>query len=165
MIKYNRIKTMCLLLLSFTTEIHTIQFIIKSGIDTSLSDNIMNTFLIPMLTDMTLTVPVVVILCYYFFRAYKEKIGIHNKGSYWRFVLLVILILLIIVLINVLMNDKRLLIWGLYSLIVIFNLLLYYGIVKLTEIRQDKTKQYKMMYKIILGLLFIYNIILWVVIK
>lgn len=165
MIKYNRIKTFYLVLISLITEIHMVMLIIRMSNYSSLFNNLTDNFLIPMLTDVSLIVPIAVILCYYYFKAYREKTGIHKKNIYWKFVLCVTVVLLGILLASFLMNDKKVLIWGLYSLFVIFNLFLYYGIVKLTEINQEQIKKYDYIYHSIFGVLLIYNIILGLVFR
>ena len=126
-----------LFLMSIVSEVFAVYTLLKLNILSFLpNDVLLNDLFIPIVTDISLVVPIVSIALYYWLNARKNKLGELNRKSYFGFFLIV---LLIIVPISLFINFNKIVLWFIYIFFVMLNFLLFYGIVKLTEIKDKET--------------------------
>ncbi len=130
MVRYDKLKSMGFFLSFALLEVIIIYTIFKLGLFPSLPNESIAAFILSLLTELTLMLPLTVLLISYLIGAFKQRSGIFNEVMYRRFCLVVLVILAGITAIQLVTQSQRVFLWGAYLLISAVNLCLFYGGVK-----------------------------------
>ena len=137
MVRYDKLKSMGFFLSFALLEVIIIYTIFKLGLFPSLPNESIAAFILSLLTELTLMLPLTVLLISYVIGAFKQRSGIFNEVMYRKFCLVVLVILAGITGIQLVTQSQRVFLWGAYLLIAAMNLWLFYGCVKRAKLTND----------------------------